>query len=171
MDNFYRSPSPLQPCWRPTCCLCCSPPASSSKLRLCFAWAPPEATGCLCLTTLSLHQHCGRFLSLSQALLSSARGPPLACAALVAPAGPSNYDFFFLPHQLVCDIFYYLLCLFTPCVQHSAGCFAAGCALVSWLHQGWVEALVSYSSAGVSLGEYTPAKGYTVQCVSSCTVT
>ncbi len=89
---FIAPPSPLQPCWRPTCCLCCSPPAASSNFRLFFAWDPPEAPCCLCLTTLSLHQHCGRFLSLPQALFSPAGGLPAACAApLHLPA--ANYDF------------------------------------------------------------------------------
>ncbi len=39
------------------------------------------------------NQHCGRFFSLSQALSSSAGGPPTACAApLQLPA--ANFDFF-----------------------------------------------------------------------------
>ncbi len=84
-----------KPSYKPTCCLCCSPRAASSNFQLHFAWAPLEAPCCLFLTSLSLHQHCGQFLSLSQVLLSSARGPPPACADPVAPAGPRKYNFFF----------------------------------------------------------------------------
>ncbi len=60
---------------------------------------------------------------------------------------------------------FFTLSVSTLCMA-SGRLLAAGCALVCWLHQGLVEALVSYSSAGVSLGEYSPAKGCTVQCVS-----
>lgn len=71
---------------------------------------------------------------------------------------------------MVCNIIRYILCLFAACAWHLAGCFAAGCALVCWLRQGLVVALVSYSFAGVSFWEKLPTRGYTVDCVFDYTL-
>ncbi len=121
----------FQAYYSPIYCLSCSPPAASSYFWLFLFWSPPEVPCCPCLTSLSPHQHWELFSSILQALSVAHLLPVLLPFFLLAQAITT---FFSLTPPSGMWFFRYLLCLFTPFVQHLASGIAAGCAHVSRLH-------------------------------------